>query len=257
MSDSSRPFTLIERNIHIWRAHFVETDKEKIAYCKQYLSRDELSQAKRFIKKVDQEKYIFVRAILRDIISRYIDLKPTEIKFQLGKHGKPFLDYKHALQFNLSHAKNYLLVALTKTQQIGIDIEYEKNSIDTLALAKRFFSAREFQALHHLSEPERTRAFYRCWTCKEAFIKAEGSGLSFPLKDFSINVDKAVFSQENVLLTIDRSDLSALNWHVQSVVFPDDDFPSKYYAALAVQGETSEIVYWDWHTFFKKSSCCY
>src|SRR3989338_4231829 len=108
------------------------------------------------------------REIAHAILSKY--LPPQEIIFENNSHGKPYLK-NHALEFNFSHAGDYLLLAVTLKNKIGIDIEREKNNKDFLAIAKRFFAESEYKALTALPETAQKQAFYRCWTLKEAFIK--------------------------------------------------------------------------------------
>jgi len=220
---------LSEGVVHVWCAHLVYPDNALSDFQKQ-ISADELSRSKRFIKYADQRKYVFGRAIVRNILARYLDIPPRQIEFQLSEHGKPYLPYSKKLQFNLSHAKDYLLVAMTRSVRVGIDIEYEKSSIDAMALAKRFFSITEYQALQRLSSEKRTSAFYRCWTRKEAFVKADGRGLTFPLSHFSVNVNE---TDQNALLAIHNTETTVKNWFVQSI--SSSVFPPQYYAALAVE----------------------
>jgi 4'-phosphopantetheinyl transferase len=91
-----------------------------------------------------------------------------------------------ALQFNVSHSGNIALIAVGSEHPLGVDIEKIRGDVDTAALAERFFSPRERCELRALPDHFRLPAFYACWTRKEAFLKATGDGLSFPLADFSV-----------------------------------------------------------------------
>lgn len=231
--------TLDKDIAHLWRAKLVCADHQ-IKLHEKNLSSAELDRANRFVKTTDRIKYILAKSIQRDIVSRYLNIKPADIKFELGEHGKPYI-LGDLLQFNLSHAGDWLLMGVTKSAHIGVDIECEKPTADIAGIAKRFFSESESQAIELLSESERTKAFYRTWTRKESFIKADGRGLSFPLSDFSVDVSEAPVDQ-NTLLEIRGSISEAQNWDVRSV----DDLPEKYYAAFATNKPPKKVFYWDW-----------
>jgi 4'-phosphopantetheinyl transferase len=78
------------------------------------------------------------------------------------------------------------LIAVGSVQRLGVDIEKIRGDVDTAALAERFFSVRERAGLRALPDHLRVPGFFACWTRKEAFLKATGEGLSFPLADFSV-----------------------------------------------------------------------
>src|SRR5688572_20859640 len=94
------------------------------------------------------------------------------------------------LRFNLSHAGERALIAVSLGREVGVDIE-EVRPIESLTLADRFFAPAEFRAIEALSPAARTDAFFRCWTRKEAFIKAHGAGLSAPLDSFEVDLTTA------------------------------------------------------------------
>ncbi len=232
-------FLLKEAVVYLWRAKLICADNQIKSHEKN-LSLVELDRANRFVKTTDRIKYILAKSIQRDIMSRYLNIKPADIKFELGEHGKPYIS-GNLLQFNLSHAGDWLLMGVTQSAHIGVDIECEKPSADITGIVKRFFSEPESQAIELLSESERTKAFYRAWTRKESFIKADGRGLSFPLSDFSVDVSEAPVDQ-NTLLEIRGSISEAQDWNVRSV----DDLPEKYYAAFAMDKAPKKVFYWDW-----------
>jgi len=78
------------------------------------------------------------------------------------------------------------LIAVGSEHRLGVDIEKIRSDVDTASLAERFFSLRERAGLRALPDDLRVPGFYACWTRKEAFLKATGEGLSFPLVDFSV-----------------------------------------------------------------------
>ncbi|MCX7124691.1 MAG: 4'-phosphopantetheinyl transferase superfamily protein [Gammaproteobacteria bacterium] len=214
--------------VHLWRAHLsVEGD---FADCESVLSEEEMARGKRFIKKTAQIKFILSKAITRKVLSYYLNCSPSEVIFNVGTHGKPFISSTN-LQFNVSHSGDYLLIGVTNENAIGVDVEHEKNNKDFMGLAKRFFALAEYEAI--LKCDDQRAAFYRCWTCKEAFIKATGLGLSFGLSDFEVGATG--------LLSVSHDGYSASDWALLSVALGIEN----YFSALAVKGSVDEVTFWD------------
>ena len=222
---------LNQNHVHLWLVRL----SGDIAGCESVLSNEESLRAKRFVRKADQEKFILGKAVTRKILSRYLGCAPDAIQFDIGLHGKPFV--RHAqLQFNVSHAGDFLLLGLSSERHIGVDIEFQKKNVDCLALSKRFFSISEYEAIAAASDP--VAAFYRCWTCKEAFIKATGFGLSFGLSDFVVDVDRGA------LLSVRREDFLARDFVLRTITTEIPD----YFAAFVVQGSVEQV------KFFRKNN---
>src|SRR5208283_3082224 len=93
------------------------------------------------------------------------------------------------LDFNVSHTAGLALLAFARGRKIGIDVERIRRDFGTAEIAERFFSKAERAALRELPQEQRHEAFFRCWTRKEAFIKALGEGLSHPLDQFDVSLD--------------------------------------------------------------------
>lgn len=157
---------------------------------------------------------IFSKTITRKILSSYLNCSPQEIEFSIGDHGKPSIKNSD-VQFNVSDSGDYLLLGVTLHDPIGVDIECTNRNVDYLALAKRFFTVLEYEAIAHSHDQK--AAFFRCWTQKEAFIKATGMGLSFGLSNFDVDLN-----QESFLID---------NFRVQSI----DVGVENYVAAVAVR----------------------
>ncbi len=153
------------------------------------LSSDELARASRFHFDKDRTRFIRCRSTLRSLLAGYLGVPSAEISFEYSTGGKPRLTARQnprGLRFNLSHSANLALIAVGGDLQIGIDIEKIREEVDTAALAQRFFSPREGAGLQALPDHLRVPGFFACWTRKEAFLKATGTGLSFPLAEFSV-----------------------------------------------------------------------
>ena len=218
--------------VHLWLADLPRL-KNKISCYEQLLSVEEWRRATKFIQKSDQEKFILSKSVTRIILSRYLNCAPEKVNFKLGEHEKPYI-LGGLLQFNISHSGDYFLLGVTLTNPIGVDIEFEKNNLDFLSLAKRFFSTSEYDAISTVLADEQKSAFYRCWTRKEAFVKATGLGLSFGLSDFEVAVSESVQSQ---LLHVSCAQFSADDFVLRSVFVARKN----YHAAFAVHGVVDEV----------------
>ena len=154
------------------------------------LSPDERARSRRFHFERDQIHFSRCRSALRELLAGYLAIPAVEIRFEYLSSGKPQLTSEQnprALQFNVSHSANMGLIAIGGEHRLGVDIEKIRADVDTVALAERFFSLRERAGLQDLPDRLRVPAFFACWTRKEAFLKATGHGLSFPLADFSVS----------------------------------------------------------------------
>ena len=173
----------------------------------------------------------------------YLQEAPQKINFVYNQYGKPSLAIKHSnrltpLHFNLSHANEIALYAVGLESNIGIDIEYIRKDIDVVAIARRFFSDHENQAMDALTSEEKIKAFFNIWTRKEAFIKALGEGLSFSLKNF----DVSYHDSDAKLLSICGDEAAAKDWSLHSLKFENE-----YVGAVATKGIINELTFLDFH----------
>ncbi|MGA9526806.1 MAG: 4'-phosphopantetheinyl transferase superfamily protein [Terriglobales bacterium] len=186
---------LLTSHVDVWRLRLddpaVGETRHAISESKGVLSLDELNRAARFHFERDCARFVRCRAALRGLLARYLDIAPADIRFSYNASGKPEVapdQNPGRLRFNVSHSENTALIAVGPVDDLGVDIEKVRVEVNTADLAERFFSARERKALRELPQPLRLLAFYACWTRKEAFLKAMGDGLGFPLSDFSVSV---------------------------------------------------------------------
>lgn len=204
--------------VHLYCENLAVSESKLMQYQK-IISPEELSRAKKFIKTSDQKKFIVQKGMTREILSKYLQKNPSEIEFEFGEHGKPFLK-NNSVQFNVSHSGDYFLMGVTRDIEIGVDIEQVREHQDYLALAERFFTPAEYHAIKNKDD------FYRTWTCKEAFIKATGLGLSFGLSNFEIDFS----NEKSALKSIHGDDDAAKKWMVK----PFAPNLENYFAAIAV-----------------------
>ncbi|MCX7138175.1 MAG: 4'-phosphopantetheinyl transferase superfamily protein [Proteobacteria bacterium] len=141
----------------------------------------------------DRRRSAVARAMLRILLARHVGLTPAELKFNLGPHGKPYIAAAPGpLHFNVSHSAERAIYAISRDCELGVDIEYTARTITHEGIAERFFSARENTELQCLAPVDRKRAFFACWTRKEAVVKATGDGLRVPLDQIEVTVSPQI-----------------------------------------------------------------
>jgi 4'-phosphopantetheinyl transferase len=231
---------LPKNEVHVWRAT-LERAPESVAQLHSILSPDERERARRFYFDRHRRRWVVGRASLRMLLGRYLGAGPASLSFGYGQFGKPYLaGFETPLRFNVSHSGEIVLMALTLGRAVGVDIERIRPDLLVAQIAQRFFSASESRALATLPEQLQQEAFFRCWTRKEAYIKARGGGLSLPLDAF----DVAFLPGEPAKLLATRPDpAEASRWHIK-----DLDVGEGYKAALAVEGSQSTLEWWNWRT---------
>ncbi len=204
------------------------------------LTGDETERAERFKFQKDREQYVLGRGLLREILSCYSGIEPGELRFRYGAHGKPYLIEERAepnLMFNFSQTKRAVICAVTRDGEIGVDLEDVKEGIDDAALAEQYFSANEVAALAALPSGARQKAFLKCWTRKEAYIKARGEGLFLDLRSFE------VFESGNGMprLHIEKNPQESERW-----TLVDLEVPASYVAALAMECQGCRVRCHQW-----------
>lgn len=225
--------------VDVWRAALdpaagVQTDLE------QSLDATERDRARRFLLTCHRRRFIVAHAVLRLLLAGYCRCSPQELRFAAGPWGKPsLLEPASDLCFNISHSGEMALYALTRNADIGVDIEHRRARLAGDDIAARYFAAEEVSALHALPSHRRTEAFFRCWTRKEAFIKARGEGLLLPLHSFVVSLAP---EPPEGLLSIDGSAAAAAEWSLSGL-----PVPAGYTAALAVKARGRRLTIRDWH----------
>lgn len=180
------------REVHLWAAD-LKPPPWRVAALRRLLTPDEIARADRFHFDRHRRRFIVRRGVLRRLLAYYLDRRPEELRFEEGEKGKPFVtqeagDPESLLHFNLSDSKNLAVYAVTRGAELGVDVEILRPMPDAQQIAERFFSAEEQARLRQVPPERKARAFFNCWTRKEAYIKAIGEGLSEPLDRFSVTL---------------------------------------------------------------------
>ena len=185
--DVSDDLVLRFDEIHVWKQSLSQPPAQ-VEFFRGLLSPDELERLGRFRFDTNRTEYAVSRGTLRALLGAYLGLSPRELHFAYSEYGRPSLATAGLLNFNVSHSGEVVLLAFARVRRIGIDVERIRTDFNTSEIAERFFSPAERAALGQLPTDDRHDAFFRCWTRKEAFIKALGEGLSHPLDQFDVSL---------------------------------------------------------------------
>jgi 4'-phosphopantetheinyl transferase len=180
---------LAENEIQVWHAR-TQRDGADLNHLRGWLAADEIRRAERFRFAQDRAQFITSRGVLRILLGAYMCASPRDIQLEYSANGKPALasDFGDGprVNFNVAHSGEWVVLAFYRGRRVGIDIEKIRHDFDTGEIAERFFSVAERECLRKLPMEQRCEAFFRCWTRKEAFVKATGDGLSLPLSQFDV-----------------------------------------------------------------------
>ncbi len=217
-------------HVHVWRA-IVDVPSARLQVYEDVLSPDERARAQRLHRPHHRRGFTAARGILRHILAHYLGTSPRDIRFESGPFGKPFLPdpVRPPLYFNVTHSRELAVYAVSRDFEVGIDLEADRESTDYAKLAERICSPEEFLVFQQCPQVEQKAAFFRYWTRKEAFVKAIGTGLSFPLKQVTVSIAS---DQSPQLLTIEG--------HVPHELF-DLSLEQGFWGALAVAGRPCHV----------------
>lgn len=176
-----------EIHLWAWRLGFPRPDASPVPSL-DLLDAAEIERYHRFHFERDRVRFAIAHLCLRKILGSYLGRAPEAIRFSANRYGKPGLAGEDSgrLFFNLSHSHDVALLAVSPDVEVGADIE-EIRPIEA-EVAEAHFSQHELDALQPLTGEQWLRGFYRCWTRKEAILKAEGVGLNPPLAAFDVSL---------------------------------------------------------------------
>ena len=225
---------LSQNEAHVWCC---DLDALAPANFQNILSADERKRAASFHFPLHRARYIAGRATLRVLLSRYLHRAPESFQFHFNAHGKPELETCD-LRFNVSHSSNHALFAFCLKCDIGVDIEFCRDDFDDekiARLANRFFCEAESRELNWLKSEAKRAAFFRCWTRKEATLKATGEGIAGGLKKYQVSLlPKAA---PGVLAPVEEQTAWSLF---------DLSAPENFAAALAVRAPDISVREMEW-----------
>jgi 4'-phosphopantetheinyl transferase len=218
-------FELLD-NVHVWVLQISAVDLEP---CARLMDREELDRAERFRRSQDHDSFIVSHGVLRYLLGTYLQQEPVAIRFVSGAQGKPLLESETGVEFNITHSGDLTAMAFSSRCPVGIDLERIRPFAQLEQIARDFLSAEEASEITSLDGAEQRRAFFRCWTRKEAILKATGEGLSASLDSFRVTLLPEAPAR---LVHIGGNDEAAEPWVLQDLTLPQD-----YTGALAYRGQ--------------------
>ncbi|MEO8659883.1 MAG: 4'-phosphopantetheinyl transferase superfamily protein [Bryobacteraceae bacterium] len=225
MSQESKPRS---NEIHV---HSVDT-----ASCEAYqaefealLDETERAAANRFLFPRHKAEYVAAHGAMRILLAGYCGCGPEEMRFDKELNGRPYLSsgFRELVDFNLTHTRGLAMVAVGKGLRFGVDAEELRPNAWSEELAASCLTARETEAIRALDDAERDRAFLRCWTRKEAVMKATGRGLSLDPRDLDVPVEPG--EALSLLASRDAAAQPAGDWWLSDV-----EAGAGFVAAIAV-----------------------
>jgi 4'-phosphopantetheinyl transferase len=231
---------LENRTVHVWRAA-LDTPGQSVGSLWPILARDEQERAAGFRFERDQKRWIVARGLLRVILGCYLGIAPDEVPLRYGPYGKPDLataPCRERVRFNVSHSSGLALYALTRDRAVGVDVERVQADFPCDEVAQRFFSPRENGMLRGLTGRERREAFFLYWTCREAYLKATGRGLSLSLEEFEISLAPG---DDAATVSVRGAPLESSRWGLLTL----RPAPG-YLAAVAVEDGGRPLECWQW-----------
>ena len=173
-------------HVDIWEIQ-VESFANRLDSCLMELPEEERTRASRFLFEKDRRVFAVTRWSLRRILSKVIGQDMASIKLSVDALGRPYVEGRPDLDFNISHSGQLSVISLSRESRIGVDVEIVVAKENLLEIAKRVFSPEEVGFIQEsYSKTERMILFYRLWTLKEALIKADGRGFSLKTTSFSL-----------------------------------------------------------------------
>jgi 4'-phosphopantetheinyl transferase len=176
-------------------------------------------RAARFRFAEDRTRFLMGRALLGKLLGHYLGHEDALARLTYTEQGRPMLPDDPQVNFSISHARDWVAVALAVGTQVGIDVECRDRDLDFDALAERIFSEDDLAIFRALPAHESSAAFFRAWTGKEAILKARGVGLFGGLKEISIPW-RGVETTATIIGGTDEE--AGLAWQLCSLPLPED-----------------------------------
>lgn len=219
MNTASTPNKLqsdVEDQVLAWWLDIGTLSQNDWAALANLLQPEETNRAQRFHFLHDQQSYIAAHAVARALLTRWTSHDASAWRFTIGEFGKPEVisppDF-HGLRINLSHTRGMVAAALTRQNDIGVDVEWLERKCDIHGLASQVFAAEEQTLLQNTPDDQKSDVFFALWTLKESYIKAIGKGLSQPLNDFYFDLDPAAIHFKTAPAHRDKSNPATWKFH--------------------------------------------
>ena len=221
--------------VHVWAVWLKASPPVNRAY-RCLLSPHEMARADRFVFEHLTRSHELSQGALRLLLAHSLKCQPGDVAFRFGPRGKPMLQGDSRMRFNMAHSGSLALYAITVDCEIGVDVEELRDIPELEQVASHYFSKAEALQLLSIADEMATReAFYRCWTRKEAYIKAVGDGLYLPLDQFQVTL---LSDAPAKFIHIGDDSAAAAEWTLQHL----DPAPN-YFGALAYHAAPRNVVF--------------
>ncbi len=231
------PKPLAGTDLHVW-CIALRASTDEMTYYQSLLSQDEKERADRFYFERDRNRYIVGRGVLRTLLGSYLGIEAHKIRIIYGPHGKPMLQemfHNKHFQFNLSNSNDWAVMVFGWDTPLGIDLEHMRPFDEADDFARHYYSMRETALLNSLSGDQKWDAFFKFWTAKESFLKAKGSGLTFPLNQVEISLGSG---NDARIASINGDLQQAAKWRLETF-----NPIAGYQAAIAVEKNQGQILF--------------
>lgn len=226
--------------IQVWRIN-LDCQPFEPARWQAGLAAEERMRAADFKFARDQRRFIIRRAVLRQLLGKCLATSPLAVRMESGSNGKPAIAGQRGpegIRFSCSHSGDWALIAIARGIEMGVDLERHRDLPDAEDLTRAFFSEVEIRALAALPATKKTAGFFNCWTRKEAFVKAIGLGLSFPLNQFAVSLAP---DAPAAILSMPENIGESIEWSMISL-----NVAPEYSAALAFAKPRADIKLLEW-----------
>lgn len=219
-------------NCDVWWASLPQAPQD-LAALESVLSAQERERAAAFRLPAPRRQFVVGRAALRTLLGRYLGLTPAACGFALDANGKPSLQPASPLRFNVSHAGDFVLIAIANGMDVGVDVEAHRHTDDLASLAASILCPADLERWRAASAVEGPAAFYRIWTCKEAVAKAIGCGLAMDFRKLRISLAPG---RAAALASLEPQWGQAGRWSLREL-----ETESGYSAAVAASGPALNV----------------
>jgi len=192
--------------IDIYQVYLPDFDSSKVD-----LPNDIVVQSQKYKLVKKRHEFIVSQWIRRNVLTGYLGCNGNEIIFSATKKGRPFIVGHQQIDFNISHTKDYVVMAVAKNQKVGVDIQSIKETVDVLAIAKQYFTMSEYLWLISLTLDKQSYFFASLWALKEASLKLTGQGIVYGLDHYSFVYEHDKFKQ------LENNMSMTLNYYIQEV----------------------------------------
>ena len=216
--------SLASDELQLWQVRLCDAPTDPHLY-RKHLSGSELERADRLRTSTLRLEFTAARAALRVLLGNLLRLAPGLVPLTLSPYGKPETVSIDGLPlfFNVAHSRETILIILCRSSPVGIDVEYLDRSADVLEIARTSFAPREADGIMRIGDAlKQQHAFFRCWTRKEAVIKADGRGLSIPLKAVEVPISGPAVSAAVSIKEEPGQEADSRPWFVTDIALGEE-----------------------------------